>query len=140
MNPELKLCYIDGAWAYFTTQALADQWGDDWNDAPYECNAGDPYEWGKYDEEEGRAPWTIAKIAWDSPTLETPAGRANGISRYSVDHINAGLAPWLAVYFGNGPVIKIMAGCDVREFTEKVIASGGMVYWPFDKIGEQVPR
>ena len=49
MNTELKLCYIDGAWAYFTTQALADVIGDDWNDAPYECNAGAPYEWGAYD-------------------------------------------------------------------------------------------
>lgn len=38
------LCYVDGPWAYFTTQPLAKQWGDDWNDAPYEHNAGEPYE------------------------------------------------------------------------------------------------
>lgn len=25
------LCYVEGCWAYFTTQALKDQWGDDWN-------------------------------------------------------------------------------------------------------------
>ena len=38
------LCYVDGCWAYFTTQRLDHQWGDDWNDAPYEHNAGPPYD------------------------------------------------------------------------------------------------
>lgn len=140
MNPELKLCYIDDAWAYFTTQALADQWGDDWNDAPYEHNAGEPYKWDKYDEEKGRAPWEIVKLAYDSPRLETPAQHANGCSRYSVEQINAGIVPWLAIYYDPKQGTDIMAGCDVWEFTQKVIASGGMVYWPFDQIGEQVPR
>lgn len=37
------LCYVDRPWAYFTTQSLSEQWGDDWNDAPYEYNAGPPY-------------------------------------------------------------------------------------------------
>lgn len=140
MNPELKLCYIAGAWAYFTTQALADVIGDDWNDVPYECNAGAPYEWGKYDQEKGRAPWQIVKIAYDSPTLETPAQMCASNSPYSVDRINEGIVPWLTSYSRSGPTIKIMAGCDIWEFTEKVIASGGMVYWPFDKIAEQVPQ
>lgn len=39
-----KLCYVKGSFAYFTTQELSKQWGDDWNDAPYEHNAGEPYE------------------------------------------------------------------------------------------------
>ena len=38
-----RLCYIDNCWAYFTTQPLDKQWGDDWDDAPYEHNAGEPY-------------------------------------------------------------------------------------------------
>ena len=37
------LCYVKGPWAYFTTQPLKKQWGDDWDDAPYEHNAGEPY-------------------------------------------------------------------------------------------------
>jgi hypothetical protein len=37
------LCYVDGVFAYFTTQSLKKQTGDDWNDAPYEHNAGEPY-------------------------------------------------------------------------------------------------
>jgi len=139
MNPNLKLCYIDGAWAYFTTQALADQNGDDWNDAPYECNAGAPYGWEKYDAERGRAPWVIQKLAYDSPTLETPEQMVPSNSPYSVDMINEGIVPWLTSY-GRGKTIKVMAGADVWEFTQKVIESGGMVYWPFDQIGEEVPR
>lgn len=43
MNTEPVLCYISKPWAYFTTQKLEDQWGDDWDDAPYEHNAGEPY-------------------------------------------------------------------------------------------------
>ena len=44
MNKDPILCYVDEPWAYFTTQDLDKQWGDDWNDAPYEHNAGTPYE------------------------------------------------------------------------------------------------
>ena len=46
---EPVLCYIEGPWAYFTTRPLADQCGDDWDDAPYEHNAGWPYKWHKRD-------------------------------------------------------------------------------------------
>lgn len=31
-------------YAFFTPKDLEDQWGDDWNDAPYEHNAGWPYD------------------------------------------------------------------------------------------------
>ena len=37
------LCYVAGNFAYFTTKPLSEQWGDDWDDAPYEHNAGTPY-------------------------------------------------------------------------------------------------
>lgn len=36
---DFKLCYVDDGFAYFTTKPLTEQWGDDWNDAPYEHNA-----------------------------------------------------------------------------------------------------
>ncbi|OGN14800.1 MAG: hypothetical protein A3J47_00270 [Candidatus Yanofskybacteria bacterium RIFCSPHIGHO2_02_FULL_43_22] len=40
---EPVLCFVEGNTAYFTTQELSKQWGDDWNDAPYEHNAERPY-------------------------------------------------------------------------------------------------
>lgn len=43
MKPEFGLCYVKGCFAYFTSQPVEEQWGDDWNDAPYEHNAGEPY-------------------------------------------------------------------------------------------------
>jgi len=41
-NQKSALCYVSGPWAYFTTQALNKQWGDDWDDAPYEQMREDP--------------------------------------------------------------------------------------------------
>ena len=43
MEEEYKLCYVEGQKAYFTSN-FEKQWGDDWNDRPYECNAGEPYD------------------------------------------------------------------------------------------------
>lgn len=40
---EPKLCYVASNFAYFTTLPVEDQCGDDWDDAPYEHNAGTPY-------------------------------------------------------------------------------------------------
>lgn len=39
-----KLCYVHHNILYFT-DSFEKQWGDDWDDAPYEHNAGEPYEW-----------------------------------------------------------------------------------------------
>ena len=56
---EPVLCYIDQMGrAYFTTQALSKQWGDDWNDAPYEHNAETPY-----DDRENPPRWKITVVA-----------------------------------------------------------------------------
>jgi len=49
-----RLCYVDLPWVYFTTQDLDKQWGDDWDDAPYEHNAEEPYSPGKYYFADGR--------------------------------------------------------------------------------------
>lgn len=43
-----KLCHVERNFAYFTRLPLDEQWGDDWNDAPYEHNAGTPYDEEKY--------------------------------------------------------------------------------------------
>lgn len=57
-SPESMLCYVDNLGyeddtegketlhirLFFTEIPLSDQWGDDWDDAPYECNASEPYD------------------------------------------------------------------------------------------------
>ncbi len=134
-NPdELKLCYVcprTGA-AWFTSCPLDLIWGDDWNDAPYEHNAGDPYE--DHYEGEGmdrkRVPHTLMKAFWDSPGHESPnAGMTN--TSWSVKDINGGAVAWLtpARYCSN-PGRPIYAGTSLEEFIRLVEATGGEVYLP----------
>lgn len=151
MTDTLRLCYIDGPWAFFTTQSLDKQWGDDWNDAPYEHNAGDPHEpcWHNrphglrqkrgnvgvgeicrcsicVDEwnEDGAPKWRIEKVAWECGDLLQPYERIPGFnSLWSVDDINGGATPWLS-----GHEVQIYAGATIEEFCEQVRAAGGDVY------------
>jgi hypothetical protein len=121
------LCYVDGNWAYFTTQRLEDQWGDDWGDTPYEHNAGEPYEFGAHDRAAGNAPWDIVKVAWDGDLTAPCAGALN--SMWSVQRINAGSVPWLITpMWVPGPGVHIFAGTPLSTFREKVRAAGGYVY------------
>lgn len=107
------LCYVYEPWgssagspptAYFTTQPLDKQWGDDWNDAPYDCNAGIPYRWdarrytkqpdGSYAWVSSPEPsWQIFMVEFTGP-FETPRGVAFN-TPYSVEMINDGKIPWL---------------------------------------------
>lgn len=124
---EPVLCYVDGPWAYFTTQPLDKQWGDDWNDAPYDCNAGAPYEWREGDGDR----YEIVRVAWRGP-FETPNERIEWRQReswLSVDQINAGASPWLIPYDGHAPAAApIAAGITLGEFVQRVADAGGDVY------------
>ena len=118
------LCYIGGRCAYFTTQALNKQWGDDWDDAPYEHNAEVPYEPHVAGED-----WEITRVVFEAP-LDTPdAGVSN--SGYSVEMINRGDVAWLVpdqrgiIKDGSQP---IPAGTTVSEFKRLIRLSGGEVY------------
>ena len=73
---ELKLCYCANNIMYFTSDMSA-QWGDDWDDRPYEHNAGTPYE----------THTTVKKIAFIGHYSEP-------YSPYSVAEINNGVVPW----------------------------------------------
>lgn len=117
-----KLCYVDGGTAWFTTAPLDKQWGDDWNDAPYEHNAGSPYAYHDYMKEHGTQPYELCTILYRG--LSTPADLAwSGNSPYSVEQINTGITPWLSE---NG--VHIFAGASIEEFKQKVRAAGGTVY------------
>lgn len=113
------LCYIDEPWAYFTTQPLAKQWGDDWNDAPYEENAGRPHGPRKPDES-----WQIYKIAFEADCC-FPDEFARSLS---VEDINRGEVPW--VLFCGTSNDEIYAGTSFDEFCQTVIANGGTIYLP----------
>lgn len=122
-----KLCYVDGDDIYFTTQALSEQWGDDWNDAPYEHNAGRPYEPSESDIEKGNV-WHILKLKIDTG-LDAPCdGYSN--SPYSVQAINQKVVPWLKWKWGENP-IEIYAGIRLEKFIEIIKAEKlGTIYFP----------
>jgi hypothetical protein len=126
---EPVLCYVHDGWAYFTTQPLDKQWGDDWNDAPYGHNAGEPYEFHEYDTKRGKSPWKITKLAF-CVDMETPCdGQCN--SPYSVEAINRGDVAWLrpSRYGSAGKEAKpIHAGVTTSEFCRLIRLAGGKVY------------
>lgn len=138
-NEKLKLCYVDDNVAYFTTQELSEQWGDDWDDAPYEHNAGRPYEPSYYhysDErgsvknpkdwnEDGTPKWEIEKIMFDADVMLPNYGVAN--SDYSVQDINKKKIAWIrSFYYTDIP--PIYAGTNVLDFIEAIEKMGGECY------------
>lgn len=126
------LCYVCGHWAYFTTQPIEKQWGDDWDDVPYEHNAGSPYTPSDRDIAEGRA-WTITKVAFDGP-FETPNSHCLN-SPYSVRDINARVVAWLRRNrWDSGPPVAIHAGTTLDAFRKTVRDAGGQVYEAADAL------
>lgn len=127
---KLKLCYICPRtnFAYFTVLDLKDQWGDDWNDAPYEHNAGDPYDHRFIDKKPVHH--QIVKVAWDG-SYETPAERGGPNSLWSVEEINRGTIAWLIPVQWDSAAKDarpVHAGDTLLTFIEKVEGSGGTVY------------
>jgi len=129
---EPVLCFIRGSIAYFTTQELSKQTGDDWDDAPYEHNAGTPYKpfrsvpecWN----EDGTPKWEISEVIFKTD-LVTPKEYYYGNSSYSVEDINAKYVPWLATaQYSSDPKVVIYAGVTLTEFKRLIRSAGGKIY------------
>ena len=100
--------YIEGEkeyYAYFTDLTdLQEQWGDDWNDTPYEHNAGCPYDsMGKNEHTILKVPFTVVSENNNgySHWVKFPCDYGNGNSPFSVEGINAGAIPWIFVSYYN---------------------------------------
>ena len=122
LSKDFKLCYIEKVdrygWdefnrevelynddnthldLYFTDCDMKDQWGDDWNDMPYQYNAGIPYD-AHYDGDK-RVEHNIIKVRCN---LRSNDGKGCGyyyhipedFCSFSVEMINAGIAAWLSI-------------------------------------------
>lgn len=129
-----QLCYVDrceqldtddedgysltkGLRMFFTEIELERQWGDDWNDAPYHCNAEWPYDDAKGDDGKYvKHEILVANVAYDiEHAPELPEDFAYN-SPYSVEAINYGAAAWL--YFGN-QCRAIQAGASPLDIVER---------------------
>ena len=129
MKNKYKLCYIDGQKAYFTNN-LKKQWGDDWSDKPYECNAGEPYEsWSELIEDNEdifKRKWKHHPIILKTLYFETNdwlEEQPCDIGRFSVEDINKRAVAWLKT-----DKISIMAGTTYEEFIKVIEENGGVIY------------
>ena len=146
-----KLCYVDFArgkaydednyeWipfgdedetihyqAYFTPIDLKDQWGDDWDDAPYEHNAEEPYD--DYCDNEGQHEINIYVVHFAvtkevDETLLTPSDflYCSYGSNVSVSQINSGMVAWMYVResYKACDGFAIQAGTLIADFVGKI--------------------
>lgn len=126
-NPE----YIEGEkelYAYFTPLSLDEQWGDDWDDAPYECNAGEPYD-TVTDEVEERDGWKFVTKSHDIVIVRVPFIVKSWNTMFPKDYgynspfcvraINHGAVAWMYDNI-NDKYVVINAGDSPQVFVEKL--------------------
>lgn len=115
------LCYVEERCAYFTTQSLEDQWGDDWNDAPYEFNAGRPYFPREIDD------WEITEVFYSINWVDYPSIDPE---IYSVEDINNKKVPWLRIDPDGKEttIVSIWAGTPISEFKRIIKECGGRIW------------
>lgn len=119
-----RLCYVqDRTWAWFTTQPIETAWGDDWNDAPYEHNAGPPYAWRPNSND---VPYSLTIIGFMADLFD-PAFFAPSV-KVTVADINAKRMPWLRSGPWEGQQIEVWAGATITEFLDAVRAIGGKAF------------
>ena len=107
-------------YAYFTPAELDKQWGDDWNDRPYEYNAEIPYD--DYYEGDMKVELNIIKVPFWVPSdggyeIRFPRDWSHDNSPFSVQDINAGAVAWV---FDSKTRTAIYAGCGPDEFLDKI--------------------
>ena len=142
-NPFI-LCYVSHPEAWFTTNDLSKQWGDDWNDIPYEYNAGSPYSpcWHRKENINKEEPlcqcnsckqewtdnipnWEIVKINYTAPFFTPDHEYYN--SPYSVEMINKKIIPWLQPLKYSSIQKQIFAGTRIDKFIKLIYKSGGYI-------------
>lgn len=125
---EYKLCYVEGNKAWFSDN-FENQWGDDWNDRPYECNAEVPYtSWGEEigEDEKGKPIYKEHKIKHKTLYFETEDWmdkRPCDMGRFSVEDINKQAVAWV-----HTSKFNILAGTTIEKFIETIESNGGKIY------------
>jgi hypothetical protein len=117
-NPELEHGHYK---AYFTPLTLNQQWGDDWNDAPLDCNAGIPYDdvTDEIEEKDGLRfvkkshEIEILTVVFDADCRFPWSYGYN--SPFCVDDVNKQAVAWM--YDGKN---TILAGINPKEFIKKL--------------------
>ena len=125
-NLKFYLCYVDRHKAYFTSD-WEHQWGDDWNDRPYEHNAEEPYEHYYIDGKE--FPIELKTLYFEFPNewVKLPCDDFCN-SPYSVEMINRGDIAWI-----RGEKFNIQAKTTFEDFIKIVEENKGIIYLPKER-------
>lgn len=126
MSKQFKLCYVRDNIMFFTDN-FERQWGDDWDDAPYEYNAEEPYDRKYYTEysdewcrEHGKG--NIRYIAYKGYDIAEPKDE-HWNSPYSVEAINNKAVPWLYCDEAGG----LFAGATMTE-AKRWLKKAGVIW------------
>ena len=126
---DFKLCYIGGQKAFFTSN-FEKQWGDDWDDAPYECNAEIPYTyWSELIEDNEdmlKRKWKEHPIELEELYFETHdwcEKKPCDVGRFSVEQINRGAVAWVIT-----DKFCIPAGTTMKDFIDIITKNGGTIW------------
>ena len=84
--------------------------GDDWNDAPYECNAGEPYN-----------DYYIETLYFE--TNNWTERKPCEVGTFSVEEINKGAVAWIIT-----DKFCIQAGTTMKEFIKIIEENGGSIW------------
>lgn len=109
---EKKLCLVKENRAYFV-EDFENVTGDDWNDIPYQCNAGNPYK--EFDATVVYFDGDFTTPADMSGMFITSAGIINSLE-YSI--------PWIY----HDPQHMLLPGATLKEFIEFVKSFDGKVF------------
>ena len=91
-------------------------WGDDWNDSPYEYNAGEPYD-------------DYIKIVVEGNFMTPRSGLLN--SDYSVESINDGEIAWLRSDYTD-PKYSLMVNSQLKDIIKFLNDTEGTLYTEFN--------
>lgn len=132
MEDKYKLCFIKGQKAYFTNN-FEKQWGDDWNDKPYEHNAGEPYtDYSELIEDNEdifkrkykHHPIKLKTLYFETNDWTETRPCDNYLnSPYSVEDINKRIIPWL-----HTSKFFILARTTMKDFIKIILDNGGNIW------------
>ena len=123
---DYELCYVDGRDGYYKayfTNNFKEQWGDDWDDKPYEHNAEEPYT--HYFKDNIEYPIDIIGVYFEPRGYNYPLLPCDGYtnSPYSVEDINKGAIAWIHTDSYN-----IQARTKLKDFKQIIKENGGKIY------------
>ena len=122
-NPDFELNEKE-LMAYFTPVPLDEQWGDDWDDAPYEHNAGTPYDNIWVDDVRTEIEILQVPFAVKSYNFSLPNDFAyGGNSPFAVADINHGAVAWIYDAVSKktkSKYVAIQGGDDLETFADKL--------------------